>query len=159
MLKETTNGVEYLVTTINGRKCKYLPTSNYIESDTTTYYNIHRTPKKQLWVLNICFNLDYYAVGCDKKDYFKNANRVMKSINESGKIINDLWLRRIAKSQYDLEKFDKLIGLFNDGRNSSDTENLSEEFLLHIIKKAISRAVKPYQKNARQVKQLIKLYK
>ena len=82
----------------------------------------------------------------------------MKSIDDNGRIVNDLWLKRIAKNENDLYIFDRLIGLFTDGRNSSDTEYLSEDDLLCIIKKAISRAVKPYKQNAREVKKLIKLY-
>jgi hypothetical protein len=158
MKKEITNGVEHFITTINGRKCKYLPTSYYIESDTTAYHNIHLTPKEH-FAKQLGFCKDGLAWYWNEiKQYDKIINRIMKSINVKGKIVTDIWLKRIAKSQDDLGKFDKLIGLFNDDRNSSDTEYLSEDDLLCIIKKAISRAVLPYRKNARAVKKLIKLY-
>jgi hypothetical protein len=159
MITHKQSGVDHLKTQINGIKCIYAPTLNWVQSDKVNYYNIDRTPKEQLWRLSICFSLDYYADGYDKRDYFKNANRIMKSIDNNGNIVNDLWLKRIANNQNDLYIFDRLIGLFDDDRNSSDCEFATESELLELIKKAVKRAVKPLQASKKEVKKLIKLYK
>jgi len=147
------------VAQINGTKCLYIPTSYYIESDKIAYHKINLTPKEHFarW-MGLC--KDGLSWGfAEAKQFDKIINRVMKSINDNGNIINDLWLKRIAKNQNDLYQFDRLFGLFNDGRNSSDTDFFTESELFELTKKAVKRATKPFQTNAKEVKKLIKLYK
>jgi hypothetical protein len=163
MITHKQSGVDHLKTQINGKKCIYAPTLNWVQSDKANYYNIHLTVKehfaRRLENCKHCLSWSLTEV----KQYDKIINRLMKSIDDNGKIVNDVWLKRIANNIQDFECFDKLVGpvVRAHGHNFYLCDAFDEtlEQKMYRIKCGIKRAVKPLQADAKEVKKLIKLYK